>query len=177
MADNSIPAERFDTIANAAANNDIATVLDFFVDYHNYPAIYKHFADLNIKPENTAEENARLFIVHKHYFNSWDDYERFTAEVRQDNSIAQQFEKAANTIAAGDTIALKELLRENPELVYARSLRNHRAMLLHYVGANGVEDWRQKTPANIVEIAEILLNAGAEIDAVGDMYGGSTTLG
>ncbi|HAB17680.1 MAG TPA: hypothetical protein DCE44_14650 [Verrucomicrobiales bacterium] len=40
-----------------------------------------------------------------------------------------------------------------------------------------MESWRQKTPANAVEIANLLLDAGAEVDAMADMYGGSTTLG
>jgi ankyrin repeat protein len=55
------------------------------------------------------------------------------------------------------------------------------------VGANGVEGYRQKTPKNAVKVAEILLEAGAEVDADLD-YGstgrrrypervGSTTLG
>lgn len=45
-----------------------------------------------------------------------------------------------------------------------------------YVAANGVENYRQKTPKNIVEIT--LLDAGAEVDAAADMYGGNaTTLG
>jgi hypothetical protein len=35
--------------------------------------------------------------------------------------------------------------------------------LLIYVGANGVEDERQRTPANVVEIAQMLLDA--EVDA------------
>jgi len=69
------------------------------------------------------------------------------------------------------------LLHTHPALIYARSVRNHLATLLNYVGANGVEDFRQKTPANAVEIAEILLKAGAAIDAIGDMYRGTTTLG
>jgi ankyrin repeat protein len=41
---------------------------------------------------------------------------------------------------------------------------------LHYVAANGVEGERQKTPPNAVEIAKILLDAGAEPDALADMY-------
>src|SRR5262249_55131647 len=56
--------------------------------------------------------------------------------------------------------------------------REHRSTLLHYVSANGVEGYRQKTPKNIVQIAESLLKAGAEIDAEADVYGGgATTLG
>jgi len=34
-------------------------------------------------------------------------------------------------------------------------------MLLHYVLANGVEDFRQKTPVNLVEIATLVLKGGA----------------
>jgi ankyrin repeat protein len=56
-------------------------------------------------------------------------------------------------------------------------VRNHHATLLNYVGANGVEDFRQKTPSNAVDIAETLLKAGAAVDAMGDMYRGTTTLG
>jgi len=38
--------------------------------------------------------------------------------------------------------------------------------------ANGVEDFRQKTPGNIVDIARTLLDAGAEVDAPNADYGG-----
>jgi len=38
-------------------------------------------------------------------------------------------------------------------------------------------DYRQKTPKNAVRIAEVLLRAGADINAVADIYGGSDTLG
>jgi hypothetical protein len=47
--------------------------------------------------------------------------------------------------------------------------------LLHYVAANGVEACRQKTPPNAVEIARALLEAGAEPDALADMYGAKCT--
>jgi ankyrin repeat protein len=81
-------------------------------------------------------------------------------------------------IVAGDVAALQQLLSENPELIRARSTREHRATLLHYVSANGVEDYRQKTPRNAVRIAEVLLRAGADVDAEADVYGGgATTLG
>jgi ankyrin repeat protein len=85
------------------------------------------------------------------------------------------FEAAVDAVITGDTDALKSLLRENPELVRARSSREHHATLLHYAAANGVEDNRQKSPKNAVEVAKILLNAGAEVDALADMYGGRCT--
>ncbi len=86
------------------------------------------------------------------------------------------FEAAVDAIVTGGAGALEALLRENPELVRECSTRPHRAMLLHYLGANGVEDYRQKSPKNAVEIAAILLEAGAEVDAVAEIYGKSTTL-
>jgi hypothetical protein len=92
--------------------------------------------------------------------------------------IPSNFETAADAIVSGDTATLQRLLREEPELIRARSPRAHKATLLHYVSANGVEDDRQKTPRNIAEIAEILLRAGADIEAAANVYGGGcTTLG
>ena len=76
-----------------------------------------------------------------------------------------QFEAAAHAIVTGDVATLKRLLGENPQLIRARSTREHRATLLHYVSANSVEGYRQKTPKNVVKVAEILLQAGAEVDA------------
>ncbi len=85
-----------------------------------------------------------------------------------------EFESAV-AVVDGDVAVLERLLREDPELVRARSPRPHRATLLHYVAANGVEDDRQRTPANAVEVARMLLRAGAEVDAVANMYGGQAT--
>jgi ankyrin repeat protein len=86
--------------------------------------------------------------------------------------MTDRFEEAVDAVVSGDAAKLRELLREDPELVRARSSREHHAALLHYIGANGVEDERQKTPPNAVEIATILLDAGAEVDAHSDLYGG-----
>lgn len=85
------------------------------------------------------------------------------------------FEAAVDAVVEGDLAALQALLRGHPDLVKDRSTRPHRATLLHYAAANGVEDYRQKTPPNAAEVAKTLLNAGAAVDAVADMYGGSAT--
>jgi ankyrin repeat protein len=69
-------------------------------------------------------------------------------------------------------------VQENPKLTLQRSTREHRATLLHYCSANGVEGYRQRTPKNIIEITRLLLEAGADVDAGADVYGsGCTTLG
>jgi len=92
--------------------------------------------------------------------------------------MSTKFEEAADAIVSGDIDTLTRLLNENPELIHERSTREHRCTLLHYVGANGFEGFRQKSPKNAVEIAELLLESGADVDAVtsGEM-GVGTTLG
>ncbi len=75
------------------------------------------------------------------------------------------FEAAVEAIIAGDVTKLSELLAANSDLAKTRSARVHRATLLHYVSANGVEDERQRTPINAAEIAKALIAAGSEIDA------------
>jgi hypothetical protein len=46
---------------------------------------------------------------------------------------------------------------------------------LHYVAANGIEGYRQKTPKNIVQIARVLLAAGSDVNATANVYGGRAT--
>ena len=121
-----------------------------------------------------ALTDAQFVIARSHGFESWPTFSRHV------NALAREsrFEAAADAIVNGDIGTLKRLLREEPELIHARSRREHGATLLHYVSANGVEGYRQKTPQNIVEITEMLLRAGAEIDATANVYGGGcTTLG
>ena len=91
---------------------------------------------------------------------------------------ALKFEEAVDAIVSGDLRGLRTLISEAPDLVRARSPREHHSTLLHYVSANGVEDFRQKTPQNIVEIAKLLLDAGSDVNAESDAYRGRcTTLG
>jgi ankyrin repeat protein len=113
--------------------------------------------------------DAQVVLAHEHGFETWADLEEFTAAVRGD-SPASAFERAVEAVVSGDAPALRKMLGDNPQLVRARSTRRHHATLLHYVAANGVEGGRQKTPPNAVEVARVLLDAGAEVDALADMY-------
>lgn len=114
--------------------------------------------------------DAELVVAHEHAFETWEDVRRFADAVARDERVAR-FEAAAEAVVAGDADTLRRMLREFPELAKARSTRRHRATLLHYVAANGVEASRQKIPPNAVEIATLLLDAGAEPGALADMYG------
>ena len=113
--------------------------------------------------------DAQAVVAREYSFEKWADLAVFAEAVRQDRAVSQ-FETAVEAVIAGDAAALRAMLREDPELVRARSTRKHKATLLHYVAANGVEGGRQKTPANALEIAKILLEAGAEVDAPAEMY-------
>jgi len=119
--------------------------------------------------------DAQFVIARSHGFESWP---KFSAHLDALAHAGAPFEAVAQAIVDGDEETLRRLLRERPELIRARSEREHRATLLHYVSANGVENYRQQTPQNIVRIAETLLAAGAVVDAEANVYGGgSTTLG
>jgi len=130
--------------------------------------------------------DGQFIIAREHQFENWLQFAKHIQALNQKGSLVSQFEAAVEAVITGDTMTLKRLLRENPELIRRRSTREHRATLLHYVGANAVEGYRQKTPKNAVKVAEILLKAAAEVDADLD-YGpkrkrypertGSTTLG
>ena len=121
--------------------------------------------------------DAQFFIAREHGFASWPKFSKHL-EALAIGSPVSLFEKAVDAIVAGDATTLKKLLNGNPELVRARSTREHRSTLLHYVSANGIEDFRQTTPKNIVQITKLLLKAGADVDAASDAYGGgSTSLG
>lgn len=125
---------------------------------------------------NFALADARDLIADSQGFESWQALSKHIEVVNQDRSPISQFESAVDAVIAGDVATLESLLRNNPELIRARSTRVHRATLLHYVSANGVEDFRQRTPPNAVEVAELLLRAGAAADAP-LVDGESTTLG
>lgn len=128
--------------------------------------------------EKCSLTTAQFVIARAHGFESWPKFSRHLEALAQTNSPVSRFEAAADAIVNGDAAALERLLLEEQGLAHARSNREHRATLLHYVAANGVESYRQKTPRNIAAITQMLFNADAEIDATADVYdGGCTTLG
>jgi hypothetical protein len=142
--------------------------------------------DSELRTVKLSAADAKFIIAREHQFEDWSRFAKHITALNQNGSVVSQFEAAVDAIIAGDITTLKRLLRENPKLIRARSTREHRATLLHYVGANAVEGYRQKTPKNASKVAEILLKAGAEVDADLDYAAkrghypervGSTTLG
>jgi hypothetical protein len=137
----------------------------------------KFIPDSEIRDAVLSLDDARLTIARYYDFRDWPSLAAYVEAVSQEGPVFE-FESAVEAVVNGDLAALEDALRRDPALVRARSSRVcffdppvHRATLLHYVAANGVEAYRQKTPPNAVEIASTLLQAGAEPDALADMYG------
>jgi ankyrin repeat protein len=141
----------------------------------------KSIAASDIRDAVLTLDDARLAVARTYDFLDWPSLATWVEAVSQDGPVLE-FESAVEAVVNGDLAALEDALRRDPALVRARSSRvccfdppAHRVTLLHYVAANGVEAYRQKTPPNAVEIARALLQAGAEPDALADMYGAECT--
>lgn len=135
-----------------------------------------------IRSETFDLADAELTVARGYDFENWERLAEHVQAVNDEGSAVSRFESAVEAVINGDIAALRRLLGEVPELVRARSTRVthfdppvHGATLLHYVAANGVEGYRQRTPPNAVTVAITLLEAGAAVDALAGMYGGRHT--
>jgi ankyrin repeat protein len=136
---------------------------------------YRKLAKKMVKAGDAEKlTGAQFFLARTYGFESWPKFVKHLEHLAKQSPVSR-FEAAADAIVEGDIATLQRLLREDPKLIRAKSTRIHGATLLHYVSANGVEGYRQKTPKNIVKIAKLLLDAGAEVDAAADVYGGGCT--
>jgi hypothetical protein len=109
-------------------------------------------------------EHARLIVARDHGFAAWSSIEGECDPI---------FELAVDAVVLGQARQLTDLLAEHPDLAARRSAYGHRATLLHYLAANGVEIRRQVVPANAAEMATALLAAGADRAAKLNAYGGA----
>jgi hypothetical protein len=135
---------------------------------------FRGLTDAEIRKRKFVLADAQLVIARMHYFDSWPKLLRHIETLEKKDPVVMRFEEAADAIIAGDVGALRALLSAHPELIRERSTRGHHAPLLHFISANGVEGYRQITPPNIVEVAKVLLDAGAEVDATSEAYGGGS---
>ena len=127
-------------------------------------------------PRALSAEGAQQVMARLFGFRDWIALEQLRHAMPTEPGA--RFEQAADAIVHGNEEQLAALLQAHPWLAQARSTRAHGATLLHYVAANGVENYRQQTPANIVDIAARLLAAGSDVHATCDVNGGdATTLG
>ena len=115
-------------------------------------------------------ENARETIAREYGYADW-----ATVEALGEKRVNVRFETALDTMQAGDLLELKNCIEKTPELATTASVFGHKATLLHYLGANGVESHRQHMPLNAAELAKLLISNGADICAEAIMYGGGQT--
>lgn len=141
------------------------------------PWLPRRLAENEIRDAGLTLTDSQLALARWYDFLDWPALEAHVTDPAVVN-----FESAVDAIVYGDLPALSKLLAAHPELTHARSGRVthfdppvHRATLLHYIAANGVEGHRQCTPANAVEIARTILESGADANALADFYGGPTT--
>lgn len=136
-----------------------------------HPKLVCHTAD-DIMNSTFTLDDARQTIAREYGFAGWSNVEQ-----RGTHPPDPAFESAVDTLLSGDVGKLRGLLTGDPSLAHRRSSFGHRSTLLHYVGSNGVETYRQRVPMNLAELARLLIEAGADVNATADMYGGSTALG
>lgn len=146
------------------------------------PWLPKDLTDAEVRSVTLELADARLATARCYSIQDWSRLAEWVAAVAQQDSPIAKFEFAVEAVISGDLDTLQRLLGASSDLTKSRSTLVtchdppvHGATLLHYVAANGVEGFRQKTPKNAVQVAKLLLDGGAEPDALAGMYGGQCT--
>jgi len=127
--------------------------------------------------------DAQLVIAREYGFESWAALKHVVeTEARVSRFTPHpQFDEARAALVAGDIAALTRLLDAHPELVRARTNLEPPygyftgATLLHHVAWNPSR--REPVPSNIVDVARLLLDRGADVDAETLGRSGGTTMG
>ena len=133
--------------------------------------------------EHLSLADAQLVIAREYGFESW---AKLKNRVEASARITQfkphpRFDDAVSAIVAGDVERLRALITSAPELVRARTNLDPShgyfagAMLLHHVAWNPSRD--EPVPSNVVEIARLLLDHGADVNATTLGTNGGTTMG
>ena len=145
------------------------------------PWLRRRMSKDEVRATPISREDASLALARWYDFADWPRLVEYAEAVAKPGPVAR-FEAAVEAVIDGDIATLRKLLQEDSDLVRRRSTRVthfdppvHGAMLLHYLGANGVESYRQRSPKNAAEVAKVLLEAGADPDALASLYGGQCT--
>ena len=137
----------------------------------------------DVLAERLPLADALLVIAREYGFESWAALKHV---VEAGDRVAKfqphpRFDDAVAALVAGDVQRLDDLLRQHPELVRARTNLqppSHYftgATLLHHVAWNPSR--REPVPANIVDVARLLIDRGADVDAMTLGRSAGTTMG
>lgn len=132
------------------------------------------------EPATLAE--AQRVIAAEYGFGSWSKLKHH-AELSRTMATFRphpRFDEALSAFDAGDATRLRALLAEAPDLVHARTNLDppwhyfSGATLLHHVAGNPSRE--VPLPATVVELATLLLESGAAVDAATPHPNGGTTM-
>ena len=137
----------------------------------NHPR-FKHHPLQEALASPFALADAQLVIAREYGFPSWATLKHDVEAARRVAKFKRhpQFDDALSAIIAGDIDRLRALLDAHPELVHARTNLEPPfhyftgATLLHHLAWNPSR--KEPVPSNIVEIARLLLDRGADPDAL-----------
>jgi hypothetical protein len=162
--------------------------LDFFHDHHprfrrqDVAWMPQSLSEQQLRGETFTLEDAQLAVARGCDFLDWKSLTAWVTAIETRDAEVYPFECAVEAVVRGDLETLRDLLDAHPDLVRARSTRRcpfdpplHACTLLHYLGANGVEGYRQKTPPNALEVMALLLDRGADPNSLAFLYGGECT--
>lgn len=117
-----------------------------------------------IKASNFREADAYIAVAAQYGYSNWDDV--------PNDEIDIVFEKAIDALLNGDLRQLNEYFILDPSLATKKSQYGHGAALIHYVGSNGFELYRQVVPMNLPLLLDYLVKAGCDLNAKMNVYGG-----
>jgi hypothetical protein len=151
-----------ENISQAYAQQDIATTIEI----KNHHPQYLGASPEKIFEANLSKADLQLVIARAYGFADWS-----IAQSGGNQAFSESFEKAVDLLLSGAKKELLDLLTAQPELLHQRSTYGHNAGLIHYLGSNGIEIWRQVVPSNITEIANMLIELGADKTMKAPIYG------
>ena len=144
---------------------------------------FRGATDQEIFATHLSLSAAQFAIAHEYGFASWTRLRRHIKQPTLSDRVALPhheriedplFRHAVDLIDAGDASGLRVLLAQNPDLVHRRVLfeggnyfRN--PSLLEFVAENPVR--HGILPANIVEVAKVILDAGPKLEACNETLG------
>jgi|SRR5215469_1771581 len=137
---------------------------------------FKHAADAAIFHANFSLADAQLTVARERGFRSWPKLKRRVEKPTSADDLSlpfreriqePAFRRAVDLLDAGDVEGLRAHLRAHPNLVHERVVFEggnyfQNPSLLEFVAENPIR--HGKLPANIVEVAKLILDAGAKND-------------